>query len=80
MRECSNTFQKIQQAGNYTYKAKMQTNVHTNTQTIVHDTYENSMQNAKQQKQEIMHNLFGNFSIVKCMNDTGQKPNSEKKY
>ena len=68
------------QAGNCTYKAKMQTNMRVNTQTIAHNTYENSMQNAKQQKQEIMNHLFGNFSIVKYINGTGQKHNSAKKH
>ena len=58
MKQCAKALQKIRKAVNCTYKAKMQKNMQSNTQTIAHDTYENRMQNANlEQAKKYINNL-----------------------
>ena len=62
MKQCAKPFQKIRQAGDCTQKGKKPKKMQTNTQIIVHNTYQNTVQSAND---TIKKTCITNFALGK---------------
>jgi len=67
--------QKIGQVENFTYKAKMQKNMQPDTQTNMHNTYQNIVPSAKVKQAK---KCITNFAILKAKKtETGHREKNE---